>query len=285
MITAIEGIRVGHWTDRAARTGCTAVLLPEAAVVSGEIRGGAPGTREWALLDPARRVEHVDVVMLTGGSAFGLAACDGAMRWCAAKGLGVPTSAGAVPIVVGLVIFDLAVGSSTVRPGPDEGYAACESATTDPIPSGPVGAGAGATVAKVRGEDGARPGGLGSAMTRDGSLEVAALVVANAYGDIRPGTGFGPEGTPRPGPVAPPLGATTVGMIVTNARLTKLECHLAAQSGHDGLARAVQPAHTGYDGDGLVAAATGAVDADIELVRAMAAEAVELALRDAAEPQ
>ncbi len=306
MITSVKGVRVGHWTDDVARTGCTAVLLPPDAVVSGEIRGGAPGTREWALLDPARRVEHVDAVMLTGGSAFGLAACDGAMRWCEEQGIGVVTPAGVVPIVVGIVIFDLPVGDPAVRPGPSEGYAACASATPEPIPSGAIGAGTGATVSKVRGLEAAQPGGLGSGLSSDGDVVVAALMVANAYGDVRPAGGFAPGAAPRPtGVGAPlegsfgapgagasrgtasapgrsgPLEATTIGVVVTNARLNKLQCLLVAQSGHDGLARALEPVHTGYDGDGLVVAASGDVDADVEMVRALAAEAVEAGIRDA----
>src|SRR5207245_9979679 len=125
VITDVPGVRVGHWTDAVARTGCTVVLFPAGTVASGEVRGGAPGTREWALLAPERLVARVDAVVLSGGSAFGLAACDGVMRFCEERGMGFPTPAGVVPIVVGAVVYDLAVGDASVRPGPDEGYAAC----------------------------------------------------------------------------------------------------------------------------------------------------------------
>src|SRR5215471_1080141 len=128
MITQVPGVRVGHWTDAQARTGCTVVLLPPGSVASGEVRGGAPGTREWALLAPERTVARVDAVVLAGGSAFGLAACDGVMRWCEERGIGFPTPAGVVPIVVGMVLYDLWVGDPSVRPSAGSGYAACEAA-------------------------------------------------------------------------------------------------------------------------------------------------------------
>ena len=282
MITEIAGVRVGHWTDATARTGCTVVLLPSGTVASGEVRGAAPGTREWALLDPERTVEHVNGVVLTGGSAFGLAACDGVMRWCEERGIGYPTPAGPVPIVVGLVLYDLGVGDPTVRPGPQEGYLACEAAAAgaDAVGSGQVGAGTGATIGKWRGPDGIRPGGLGSAVVRHGDLVVAALLSVNAVGEPRP------SGVP-PGPrlaVPPSAGrqATTIGVVVTNAVVSKVGCLRIAQSGHDGLARALDPVHTGADGDGIVAAATGEViPPSPETVRALAAWVVEQAVLDA----
>jgi len=284
VITDIAGVAVGHWSDLRARTGCTAVILPPGTVASGEIRGGAPGTREWALLDPFRRVEHVDVVVLTGGSAFGLAACDGAVQWCEERGRGVATAAGAVPIVVGLVLYDLAVGDASVRPGAAEGRAACAAASSGPVGSGRIGAGTGATMAKLWGPERSRPGGLGNSVVRDGGVVVAALVAVNAVGDLR-SAADGPDGgrgVPALPPTAPPLlGATTIGVVVTNARVDKLGCHLMAQSGHDGMARALDPVHTAYDGDGLVVAATGAVDAELDRLRPLAAAAVEAAIRDA----
>ncbi len=149
MITDITGLRVGHWTDPAARTGCTVVLFPDGTVASGDVRGGAPATRELELLDPRRTVSRIDAVVLTGGSAFGLAAADGAMRFCEERGLGFATPAGPVPIVVALALFDLAVGDPAARPGAAEGYAACAAATDGPVELGAVGAGAGATVAKL----------------------------------------------------------------------------------------------------------------------------------------
>lgn len=287
MITDVPGIRVGHWTDRRARTGCTVVLLPPQTVASGEVRGAAPGTREWALLDPLRAVDKVDAVVLTGGSAFGLAACDGVVRFCEEAGLGWPTPAGPVPIVIGMVLYDLSVGDGAVRPGPEEGYAACVAAGTEALGRGAVGAGAGATVGKYRGAAGTRPSGLGSATELDHGLIVSALVAVNAYGDLR-GAGGGaavPSGAEGLDALPGPAEATTIGVVATNARLSKLQCLLVAQAGHDGLARALEPVHTAFDGDALVAVATGALDVgagEVERVRWLAARAVESAVRDGA---
>ena len=281
MITDVAGVRVGHWSDEVARTGCTVTLFPAGTVASGEIRGGAPGTREWALLAPERLVDRVDAVVLAGGSAFGLAACDGVMRWCEERGLGFPTPAGPVPIVVGAVLFDLAVGDPSVRPGPEAGYAACTAAAPGPVEMGAVGAGTGATVAKWRGRGQARPGGVGSASRRDGDLVVGALVAVNAFGEV-----LGPGQSPgRAGPVDTTRAfageSTTLGVVATNARLDKVGCLLVAQSAHDGLARVVDPVHTSVDGDAVVAAATGGVAAAVDRVRALAAGAVEDAVRSA----
>jgi L-aminopeptidase/D-esterase-like protein len=287
VITDVPGVKVGHWTDSRARTGCTVVLLPTGTIASGEVRGAAPGTREWALLDPLRTVDRVNAVVLTGGSAFGLAACDGVMRWCEEAGVGWPTPAGPVPIVVGMVLFDLLVGDGSVRPGSAEGYAACAAASSDAPLRGAVGAGAGATVGKHRRPDGIRPAGLGSATERHGGLIVSALMAVNAYGDIR---GPGPVVAGTSAGASPgPTEATTIGVIVTNARLSKWQCLLLAQAGHDGLARALEPAHSAFDGDALVAAATGTLDVDadrgteqVERIRNLAAKAVEAAVRDGA---
>ena len=277
-LTAVPGVRVGHWTDAGAATGCTVVLLPAGSVASGESRGGAPGTREWALLDPARRVQTVDAVVLTGGSAFGLAACDGVVGWCEERGVGHPTVAGPVPIVVGMVLFDLAVGDPAVRPGPAQGRAACEAATTAPVSGGRVGAGAGATVGKWRGRQRATWGGLGSVVLADGDLVVAALVAVNAVGDVI-GPGRAPAAPPPP-PEADPAAAawgvpgTTIGVVATNARLDKVGCRLVAASASDGLARVVDPVHLSVDGDAMVAAAVGGVEAPVDTVRLLAARAV-----------
>jgi L-aminopeptidase/D-esterase-like protein len=275
----VGGVRVGHWTDAFACTGCTVVLLPEGTVASAEIRGGAPATRELGLLDPAASMQRLDAIVLTGGSAFGLASADGVMRWCEERGVGFPTSVGPVPIVVALGLFDLAEGDASVRPGPDAGYAACERATAGPVELGRVGAGTGATVAKWRGRDRARPGGLGGAVVRHGGVTVSALVAVNATGDV-------PDGRPRALVHPEPDDAfanTTIGVVVTDARLTKLQCHLAARSGHDGLARALDPVHTAVDGDAVVVAATGAVEADPEAVRSVTAAAVQRAIRSVVE--
>ncbi|MEY2450562.1 MAG: hypothetical protein QOD92_136 [Acidimicrobiaceae bacterium] len=282
MITSIDGVRVGHWTNDEARTGCTVVLFPEGTVASGEVRGGAPAAREMSLLDPSRTVARIDAVVLTGGSAFGLASADGVMRFCEERGIGFPTAGGPVPIVVTLGLYDLAQGDGSVRPGPDEGYTACDAATGGDVPLGLVGAGTGATIAKWQGRDHARRGGIGAAMLRHGDLVVAALIAVNAYGDIlEPG-----DDVPRI--PAPPIETaeaafanTTIGVIVTNAALTKGECLLVAQSGHDGMSRALSPTHSTADGDALIAAATGMVPAEVEPVRSLAAAVVERAIRAA----
>ncbi|MEA2409616.1 MAG: hypothetical protein QOC77_177 [Thermoleophilaceae bacterium] len=273
MIAAVPGVAVGHWTDARARTGCTAILLPEGTVAAGEVRGGAPATREWELLDPLRTVDRVDAVILSGGSAFGLATADGAMHWLAERGRGFPTPAGPVPIVVAAALFDLGVGDPAVRPGAAEGRAACEAAREGATEGGAIGAGAGATVGRWRGEQ--RAAGLGGGVQRDGELVVGALVAVNAFGDLRGAERLEPTVAPRP------FESTTLAAVATNGRLTKGECMLVAQSAHDGLARALEPVHTQFDGDAAVAAATGAVDTHVEAVRLMAARAVEDAVRDA----
>lgn len=285
MITDVPGVAVGHWTDGDARTGCTVALLPDGTVASGEVRGGAPGTREWALLEPGRTVATLDAVVLAGGSAFGLAACDGVMAWLEERGRGLPTPAGPVPIVVGMVLFDLLVGSASVRPGPDAGRAACEAATTGGFATGPVGAGTGATLGKWRGPAATTPGGIGTATERDGELVVSALVAVNAIGSLWSPGGEGLVPWPA-APAArggfPDTGAgqhTTIGLVVTNAALTKERCRRVADAGHDGLARAIEPAHTTMDGDAFVAAATGPLDAGVDQVAALAARAVERAIR------
>jgi L-aminopeptidase/D-esterase-like protein len=280
MITSVPGVRVGHWSDTEARTGCTVVLLPSGTAASGEVRGGAPGTREWALLSPGGLVSHVDAVVLTGGSAFGLAACDGVVAWCEERGLGFATGAGAVPIVVGLVLYDLGVGDAGVRPDREAGYAACAAARDGEVATGAVGAATGATVAKAWGPDRVRPGWLGTAAVADGDLVVGALVAVNAVGDVRDVPDSGLVEWPR---VRPPLGeSTTIGVLVTNARLDQLGCRHVAGGGHDGYARALDPIHTSFDGDAVVACATGALaeaDADADHVRVLAAAAMEAAIR------
>ncbi len=275
MITDIPGVRVGHWTAEEAQTGCTVVLFPAGTVASGEVRGGAPATRDWELLAPGRLVERLDAVMLAGRSAFGLAACDGAMRWCEERGIGFPTAGGVVPIVVGACLFDLTRGDPRVRPDAAAGYAACEAATAGAFATGAAGAGTGATIDKWRGRDAAKPGGLGTATRADGPVLMSALVAVNAFGGLR---GEGPAAWPVAASPFPLIENTTIGVIATNARLPKTSCLLVAQSGHDGLARALEPVHATVDGDALVAASVGAVDAPLEQVRWLAAAAVEAAV-------
>jgi L-aminopeptidase/D-esterase-like protein len=281
----VAGVRVGHWTDAVARTGCTVLLFPDGTVASGEVRGGAPATRDFALLDPSRTVARVDAVVLSGGSAFGLASADGVMAFCEERGMGLATRAGRVPIVVAMALFDLGEGSPSARPGAAEGRAAAEAATGGAFEVGRVGAGAGATIGKWQGGDRARPGGFGAAVVRHDDLVVAALVAVNASGDVDEGSVPAAivdgtfDGWP---PVAgAPFENTTIGVIVTNGRIDKTGCHLVSQSGHDGFARALFPAHTRSDGDAIVTAATGLVDTTVEIVRLLAVPAVEAAVRSA----
>ncbi len=294
MITDVEGVVVGHWTDREAETGCTVIVFPAGTVASGEIRGGAPASREFALLDPTKTIDTVDAVVLSGGSAFGLAAADGVMDRLEEQGRGFDTRVGVVPIVVGLSLFDLAVGDPAVRPGPAEGRIACDAAAPGPYETGRVGAATGATVDKWSGEP--RPGGLGTATITSGPVVVSALIAVNAFGAIDDGTSVADIGPPvrsddadddgdadPDGDADAGLGTnTTIGVVVTNATVDKVGCHLLAQGAHDGLARSLLPAHTAADGDGIVAAATGQVDADPMQLRAMVQAAVATAVRSVA---
>jgi L-aminopeptidase/D-esterase-like protein len=287
LITDVPGIRVGHWTGTG--TGVTVVLTPPGTVGSAEVRGGAPATRETALLDPQRLVDQVDAVVLTGGSAFGLATADGVMRHLEAQGRGVVTSGGAVPIVPTAAVFDLAA-SGGERPGPEDGRAAADAAERGvPVQVGRVGAGRGVTVGKWRGPDYAVAGGLGSASAVAGDAVVGALVVVNAIGDVVAEDGgvlagsSAPEGTPafpEPAPFRPGENTTLV-VAATNARLTKAECHLVAVSAHHGVARALHPSHTRYDGDVAFALATGAVEGHLDRLRVLATEVVADAVRAA----
>ncbi len=283
MITEIDGVLVGHWSDHDARTGCTVIRFPEGTVASGEVRGGAPATREFALLAPDKLVQRLDAVVLCGGSAFGLAAADGVMAHCAELGAGFPTDAGPVPIVVAMALFDLLDGDGSVRPTAENGYQASVAASHGPVPTGRVGAGTGARIDKWLGRDRAVAGGVGAALLRDGPLAVGALVAVNAAGGIDDGTAATEirSGARSPRHPDPPFGNTTIGVVVTNARLDKIGCLHLAQAGHDGLARAVFPAHLASDGDALVGAATGAVDAPPEAIGALGTLVVEDAVRDA----
>ena len=284
VLTEINGVRVGHWTNSEAMTGCTVVVLPEGTVASGEVRGGAPATRDFALLDPLRLVTTLDAVVLSGGSAFGLDACAGVMGALVEAERGFTTAVGKVPIVVGMSLFDLGEGDGTVRPTAQDGRSAFAAATAASPALGRVGAGAGATVSKWRGREHAQPGGLGAAVVRSGELTVAALIAVNATGDIDDGTTMADiaAGTFTM-PVVVPFENTTIGLVVTNAIASKAECHLVAQSGHDGYARALVPAHTQGDGDAVIAAATGEVEAEVAAVRLLATAVVEMAIRSVAQ--
>jgi L-aminopeptidase/D-esterase-like protein len=284
VIWELPGVRVGHWSDHEARTGCTVVLCDRPAVASGEVRGSAPATREFSLLDPMASVQRIDAVVLSGGSAFGLAAADGVVRWCDEQGRGFPTAVGRVPIVVGMSLFDLAVGAAHVRPDAEAGRASCDAAPSQEL--GAVGAGVGCTVGTWRGREHHVPGGLVGAAVRDGDVVVAALVACNPWGDV---VGVGLHGEPPP-PV--PLPApdddavgqhTTIGVVGTNVALDKVGCQHLARAAHDGLARAVDPPHASADGDAFVAMSCGSADelveAHVDRVRRLGVVVVEQAIR------
>lgn len=283
-ICEVPGILVGHDTDPVGLTGCTVVLAPPGTVGSGEVRGGAPGTRETDLLRPGMLVQEVHAVLLTGGSAFGLAAADGVMRYLEERGVGFDAQVARVPIVPAAVLFDLAVGDPHARPDAESGYRACLAAGTE-VAEGSVGAGTGATVAKLRGLDGAMKGGVGTAALREGELVVGALVAVNALGEIVEDDGApiaaARGGSGEPEPPAPPFGPanTTLGVVATNARLTKERAHLLALAAHDGLERAIRPCHTIFDGDTVFTLATGEVEAEQRLVEELAERAVAEAVR------
>ncbi len=255
----VPGLRIGHWTDATGLTGCTVVLAPDGGAVAGvDVRGSAPGTRETDLLRPTALVERIHAICLAGGSAFGLAAADGVMRRLAERGIGFATGVRPVPIVPAAILFDLGVGDPLAVPGADAGYAATLAAEASDGPlEGRIGAGTGATVAKMAGPDNAKPGGVGSAarLLPDGST-VGALVVNNALGNIhaRDGTALVlAAGTPQ----APAAGNTTLVVVGTDANLDRAQCRALADLGHDALAIGIRPAHTPFDGDVVFTISTG----------------------------
>jgi len=305
--TDVRGLSVGHYTDTTALTGCTVVLTPKGAVAGVDVRGSAPGTRETDCLQPGNLVQRAHAILLTGGSAFGLDAAGGVMRWLEERQHGFAVGAVRVPIVPSAVIFDLALGNPQVRPTSDNGYQACEAAVNQPIQQGNVGAGTGATIGKVFGFPLCMRGGIGSAAIRVHGVTVGALVVCNALGDVMdPQTGQVIAGARtdtgslallnihqahlagRSGQ-APTAGQnTTIGVIATDAKLTPLQVTRLAQIGHDGLARTIRPVHTPYDGDTLFALSTGMTDQTLDtmllhsLVTEVVAQAVLNAVRFAA---
>lgn len=300
-LTDVGGIKVGHVTRTERPTGCTVVLAEDGAVAGVDVRGSAPGTIETDLLDPINLVQQVHAVFLAGGSAFGLDVAAGVRRYLHERNIGFETRVARVPIVPGAIIFDLGVGNRPdIWPNADCGYRAAAAATSDPVPEGNVGAGAGATVGKSGGGGGPMKGGLGTASitvsTGAGNLIVAAIVAVNAVGDvIDPSTGGVVAGVrTKDGKgladarkllrLGQPLSAqpgqnTTIGVVATNARLTKVQATKVAQMAHDGLARAIYPAHTMGDGDTIFALATGRVDnSDVTRIGALAAEAMSEAI-------
>ena len=290
-LTDVEGIRVGHAVDPRRPTGVT-VVLPEREVMAGvDIRGSAPGTRETALLDPVRSAKRIHAVVLSGGSAFGLDAASGVVRHLEARGVGYETPVARVPIVPSAILFDLALGDASIRPGPELGRRACLNAGAGPVPEGNAGVGAGATVGKILGHERAMKGGLGTASVRVGPLVVAALVAVNAVGDVidpetgrilagvrdAGGHGFADTmavlketgGTMRH---AGEGGNTTLGVVATNAAFDKASLTKIAQMSHDGLARAILPVHMPSDGDAVFALSTESVPGqDLGLAGALAA--------------
>ena len=284
-ITAIGGIEVGHWTNAEAMTGCTVVVLPEPNVVTAEARGAAPGTREYALLQPGMRVEQMQAILLTGGSAFGLAAADGVMRGLEVDGRGHETPIGRIPIVPAAVVFDLFPGDPSVRPGPDDGEFAYRAASGDPVAQGLVGVGVGATVAKWRGFEHAQPGGLGSALRRTEGASVGALVAVNAIGDVFTIEGESlTGGNSEPGPPAimsQPLTNTTLVVVATDARLRRSELSRLVVRAHDAIAVCLRPAHTRFDGDIVFAVSCGEVEDDVEALAEASFGATGVAIENA----
>jgi L-aminopeptidase/D-esterase-like protein len=280
-LTGIEGIRVGHYTLKERPTGCTVILADGGAVASVDVRGAAPAARETDLLEPGALVERINAIVLSGGSAFGLDAASGVMRYLEERKIGFEFGGAYVPIVPGASLFDLAVGDPRIRPDADCGYRAAQAASAGPIAEGSVGAGAGATIGKAGGLKRAMKGGVGTAaVTLPGGIVVAALVAVNARGDIvDPSTGRivagvrSPDGKGfsdartliRGGLDETPLQNTTLGVVATNATLTKAQARRVATMAHDGYARAIVPAHTMSDGDLIFTLATGTHTGEVNL--------------------
>lgn len=297
--TDIDGIKVGHAQDLKAATGCTVIICEEGATGGVDVRGGSPGTRETDLLDPQNLVDKIHAVMLSGGSAFGLDAASGAMKYLEEKDIGFDVQVTKVPIVCSAVLFDLVVGDYKVRPDLEMGYKACVNATEKECPNGNIGAGTGATVGKFLGIERAMKGGLGSYAIQIGDLKVGAIVAVNALGDII---------DPETGEVLAGLldedkknlagtenimakkysekknifsGNTTIGVVATNGIFTKAEANKLASMSHNGYARTMRPAHSIFDGDTIFAMATGKIEADINVVGFLAARTMERAVVNA----
>ncbi|HEX6060844.1 MAG TPA: P1 family peptidase [Candidatus Limnocylindria bacterium] len=274
-MTLPAGFTVGHWTDPIALTGCTVILCDGAATAGVHMAGGAPATIQTDIIGAGSATGVLHAVLLTGGSAFGLAAYAGVMRFLEERGVGVTVRDWRVPHVAGAVIFDLMAGDGHVRPGAEGGYAACVAATADPA-EGLVGAGTGGTVAKLQG--GRAPGGLGIASARAGAATVTAVMVVNALGDVWDGERNEWVARSAPGGPAPVPGNTTIGTVLTDAALGREAIRRVATTAHDGLARAIRPAHTDFDGDSIFSLAYGDKVATTLEIQAAAAAAVEKAI-------
>lgn len=292
---ALPGIAIGHWHDADAITGCT-VLLPEAGVMRAGVcvGGSAPGTRETDLLAPTATIQEVHAVLLTGGSAFGLAAAGGVMSYLRERGIGFDVRVTRVPIVPAAVIFDLDVGAAEAHPTAEAGRSACQNASSDEAREGTVGAGYGATIGKLLGHEGRMKGGLGLAALTLGPAHVGALAVVNCGGDVidgdgriiagtRRGDGFaGSDAVLRAGALGPwPLTNTTLVAVATDAGLDKVGLTRLARLAHDGLARAISPVHTTFDGDTVFALSTGEIPMQPDALGSLAVEAVAAAIRRA----
>jgi L-aminopeptidase/D-esterase-like protein len=289
------GVLVGHWTDATAWTGCTVCLLPEGSLASSEVRGGAPGTLGSDILRPASVGPGANAILLTGGSAFGLAAAGGVSRWLEERGIGFPTPAGRVPLVPAAVVYDLGLGSSEIRPGDDAGYAACEAAREEPA-RGSVGVGTGCTVGKLLGPEVWTKGGFGLAVADvPGGGRLAALAAVNAVGEIVDDDGSilaGIWSEERYLPTAeavrrvetglrrPWSEATTLVCVITDVAMTKLEAWMCARAANAGVARVVRPVWTPYDGDTVFCASTGRVQGDVLALSLLIADVVAEAIRD-----
>ena len=300
-LTDVRGLSVGHFTDTRRPTGCTVVLTPQGAVAGVDVRGASPGTRETELLSPLNAVEKIHAVLLSGGSAFGLDAAGGVMRWLEEKGVGVEVGPVRIPIVPAAILFDLFTGDASIRPDATSGYAACAAASVSPEAQGNVGAGAGAVVGKLFGIERAMKGGIGSASVCVNGVTVAALVAVNAVGDVidprsgaviagsRSVDGLSMVGTTQAilnGEALMhlmPGGATSIGVVATDAVISKVQANKIAQMAHDGLARSINPVHTLTDGDTLFALGTGASGLEVHttVLGTLAAEVVARAVLNA----
>ena len=297
---SVPGVRIGHFTDAEAGTGCTVVVPPEGTVGAVDVRGGGPSTREIELLHPLAGEREVSALLLTGGSAFGLAAADGVVAWCEEQGLGLQAGAARVPIVPAAVIYDLGITGNGRRPGPAEGRAACEAATEGTPATGSVGAGTGATVGKVMAREGWCKGGLGYAeVTVHDGARLAVLAVVNAFGDVVAADGAviagvwsdadgGFPGTSAWARANPPVHHrlaegenTTLACVITDARLGKLEAAQVARAASAGVCQAVHPAATSIDGDVTFCLATGAMASNAAVLGMVAADVAARAVRDA----
>ena len=301
-LTAVQGLSVGHWTDLEAATGCTVVLCPQGVTAAVDVRGSAPATRETDALDPVNLVHVAHAIVITGGSAFGLSVADGVAEWLEGRGYGMDLRVARVPIVPTAALFDLGVGRADVRPGPRQGFAACEAAGTGPVAEGCVGAGTGASVGKLGGMEWATKSGLGSAAVRlPNGPTVGALVAVNAFGDVldvscgaivaglrAAGGGFLSSAAQISQGARLKYGSlgqnTTLAVVATDAVLTNVEATKVARMAHDGLARSIDPVHTRLDGDTVFALATGTLGetADTSAIGALAANVLALAVVRAA---